>query len=187
MKIFTVLSIFFFFQHEAHVSEVFIKKSDETLEQLAHRSTDIIEVKSNQKEFEVIKTVTFPKETHHSKLEATTFTESAAIYEVIKVIKGTESGKKTVKVWQRPDYDQGSYKLLHEKGISESPLIIRYGSTYPITGPGPRILLLIPSNLYPGIFELLGEESSGARKDIEKALKNPEKSESYNEPIQPIK
>ncbi len=175
-----------FFQSEARVSEVFIKKSDETLEQLSHRATDMIEVKGGQKEFEILKSVTFPKETHYEKLEATTYTESASLFDVVRVLKGNGSNKKIAKVWQKPDYDQGSYQLLHEKGISESSIVIRYKASFPIADSGARILFLIPSDLYPGVFELLGEEGLGAQKRIEKSLKEPPKPNSTNEPIRPI-
>ncbi len=174
MKIYLVVFfIFNFFSLEAHVSEVFYQDSGESLEKITARAQRIVIVSGNDPKEEVYKKVIFPKETHHNKKEATTYSEYTKIYEVKKVLKGDVASDAVVRVWVMPDYDEGATRIYHETGQTESPLHSRYTSKNSPKEKESKILFL--NNKYDGnnnIYIFIGEEGIESLEKVQMAIKS---------------
>ncbi len=128
---------------EAHVSEVFYEDSKSTLEDQVKWSQEIVIVEAGKPKTEILRKVVFPKETHHLKRQETAYTESVDVYKVKEVIRSDKlKAGDLIKVFESPDYNEGSIRAYHEEGVSESPIVERYAPVNKAKDTDEKILLL---------------------------------------------
>jgi hypothetical protein len=169
---------------EAHVSEVVYIDSDESLDQLAKRSTHVVVVSldasSKSPREELLREVVFPKETHFEKREPSIFREFAEAWNVSEVLKSPSIKPGPIKVYTAPDYGEGASRAYHELNQTESPIIRRYKSTRPPkdgpNGSKKRILFLADyqahgdEKIAGAIYEFKAAEGIEALEAVKKAL-----------------
>lgn len=132
---------------EAQVSQVFYEDSRSTLADKVTWSTDIVIVEAGKPSTEVLKTVVFPKSTHHQKAHDSTYVETVKIYKVKDVLRsGKLKNGDVIKVFEAPDYSEGVIRMEHEQGMLESPIVQRYKPVSPVGEDSEKILLLTVYN-----------------------------------------
>jgi hypothetical protein len=123
------------FSKEAWVSQLFINEEAYDLSVVV-KNVDEIWVAKDLKKSEVTKKVVFPKETHHSKREATTFAENGRRYllqEPLKTAGELKPGSSILLVLRSENaYGEDSFRRFHEIGESESPIVNVYKSKYKV-------------------------------------------------------
>jgi len=123
---------------------------------------------------EIFTEIKFPESTHYLKEQETIYQELVGKYQVESVIRSDKFKEKDIFwVWEPPNYSLADVERYHKEGLSQSPVIIKAKTNYPIEGD--RFIVFMTESIhknqkYPVTYEIEAREGEGALEEINKAL-----------------
>ena len=125
---------------------------------------------------EILRTVVFPKETHHTKSSESSYSDHVAVYSIREVVHASSASLKAgevLKIFMKSAYSLADAEAFHCRGLMRSPVIMNNKSNFPVSGDEFVIFLSKGTIDSQAVWMEHGREGIEAKAAIQKLLDIP--------------